>query len=246
MHRAGREGGRREEGGGGDARTHTAGTNGFGPRGRCGPRDPGNAPGRSLFSRSTNAPFLRLPPARDNFRILFLAFSVAAPVELRMGRRRPPWLTFLVGLAAGCWVCWAEPGSRTSPPASSAVSAGNQVRQEGGPPAVGASRAIRIRDGTLVVPAPVPPSLLCAVSFCDGINALCTCACVSVLQDVSLGSLHPGRARVDAPEGTSLRSLIATCDVYLPDATDWEIFYDEETGHPYYFNKVPGPAHTTH
>ena len=41
-----------------------------------------------------------------------------------------------------------------------------------------------------------------------------------------------------APEGTSLRSLIGTVTTSVPDGDSWQIFYDEGSGHPYYFNKV--------
>lgn len=39
-------------------------------------------------------------------------------------------------------------------------------------------------------------------------------------------------------EGLSLRQLIALADVFIPNEDAWEVFYDEESGHPYYFNKV--------
>ena len=45
-------------------------------------------------------------------------------------------------------------------------------------------------------------------------------------------------AMVEDHEGTSLRKLVFTTDVHVPDELDWSIFYDEETGHPYYFNTV--------
>ncbi len=49
------------------------------------------------------------------------------------------------------------------------------------------------------------------------------------------------RSRQEAPEGTSLRSLIGLADAFIPEPHNWEVLYDEESGHPYYFNKVRVP-----
>lgn len=55
--------------------------------------------------------------------------------------------------------------------------------------------------------------------------------------EVNSGIPRPN-AMVEDHEGTSLRKLVFTTDVHVPDELDWSIFYDEETGHPYYFNTV--------
>ena len=53
--------------------------------------------------------------------------------------------------------------------------------------------------------------------------------------------LEPRETRNIQPEGSSLKNIIHKSSVIDPDTPgEWEIYYDESSGHPYYHNKITG------